>query len=216
MWNTTYSNITMANYFFNYYNTKQFFILRYRYVVFFFQDDQQSITKTCWKQYIVWNWDVTCWLSVAITWNLVIRKKKTAEWYLCLSSSSESAGSQTLEHTHTLSHTLAHTHFSKLMSPRYPVCKSLLLFLFLHHNTRSKTPPPSNPSSILLKSDSEPTGAGPPHVDPSDEVKSSITFSALASWKKKSCTVWELNGFKWERCSFETLHMCDVKVLHFL
>lgn len=83
--------------------------------------------------------------------------------------------------THTLSHTLAHTHFSKLMSPRYPVCKSLLLFLFLHHNTRSKTPPPSNSNSILLKSDSEPTGAGPPHVDPSDEVKSSITFSALAS-----------------------------------
>lgn len=162
-------------------------------------------------------------MPVAIAWNVVIRKKKSkkkkkyrvrAEWDLSLSSSSESAGSQTLEHTHTLTH-FAHTHFSKLMSPRYPVCKSLLLFLFLHHNTRSKTPPPSNPNSILLKSDSEPTGAAPPHVDPSDEVKSSITFSALTSWKTKlHCRRIEWIQVRWifiQKESFRKFYMMQPK-----
>ena len=61
-----------------------------------------------------------------------------------------------------------------------------------HHtiqNTTTTTTPspnlyPSNPNSILLKSDSEPTWSVLLGVDPLNEVKSSLRFPCLSSWKK--------------------------------
>lgn len=79
--------------------------------------------------------------------------------------------------THTLS--VPHTHFSKLMSlSRYPVCKSLLLFLSLCH----KHPPHLQLHSF--KSDSEPTEIVLLGADLSNEVKAFISFSPLASERK--------------------------------